>query len=157
MQGYLWFLESLKVELEAEPSAIKLISCGTIFHSTSWSQTPSLCLRVDWKLSGTNVHHVTVCWLINGATSKKSRLVSPGISKVPKVPWYEQSLTADGCHIFRSGWNIISCIMYWTHLPPNVKSPWVHILAWSLQLQGCPSSLRTTAEHWLVTVCRIMN
>ena len=51
MQVYLWFLVSLKVEQEAEPSAIRLLSCGTIFQIWSRGQTPALHLRVDLKLS----------------------------------------------------------------------------------------------------------
>ena len=48
MQAYLWFLVSLKVGWEAEPS---VISCGSIFQIWSRGQTPSLCLRVGLKLS----------------------------------------------------------------------------------------------------------
>ena len=49
--AYMWFLKSPKVEWEAEPSAIKLLSCGTIFQFRSWWQTLSLCLRVGLKIS----------------------------------------------------------------------------------------------------------
>ena len=51
MQVYWWFLQYLKVEREAEPSAIRLLSCGTISQIRSEGQTPSLCLRVGLKLS----------------------------------------------------------------------------------------------------------
>uniref|UniRef100_A0A3Q2QNL2 B30.2/SPRY domain-containing protein n=1 Tax=Fundulus heteroclitus TaxID=8078 RepID=A0A3Q2QNL2_FUNHE len=46
-----WFLESLKVEWEADPLAIRLLSCGT--NSQFWSvrQTPRLLLRLILKLS----------------------------------------------------------------------------------------------------------
>ena len=51
MQVYLWVLVSLKLEQEAEPSAIRLLSCGTIFQIWSRGQTPCLHLRVGLKLS----------------------------------------------------------------------------------------------------------
>ena len=50
-QGYLWFLEYVKVEWGAEPSIIRLLSCGTFFQFLSGGRTPSLLLRVGLKLS----------------------------------------------------------------------------------------------------------
>ena len=50
MQAYC-YLQSPKVEWEAEPSAIRLLSHGTIFQFWSGRQTPSLRLRVGLKLS----------------------------------------------------------------------------------------------------------
>ena len=51
MQGYLWFLKSPTVEQEAEPLAIKLLSCLTISQYWLWEQTPSLHLRGHFRLS----------------------------------------------------------------------------------------------------------
>ena len=39
MQAYLWFMVSLKVEWEAEPSAIRLLSCGNIFDLVRGADT----------------------------------------------------------------------------------------------------------------------
>lgn len=46
MQRYLWFFESQKVELEAEPSATKLLSCVISSQYGSGRQSPSPYLKV---------------------------------------------------------------------------------------------------------------
>ena len=72
LQVCCWFLESLKVEWEADPLAIRLLSCGT--NSQFWSvrQTPSLLLRLILKLSFVakllvRVAHVTLSYLYSYA------------------------------------------------------------------------------------------
>ena len=40
--SYFWSPEPTKVEWEAEPSAVKLLSCGTFFLSQSRKPTKSL-------------------------------------------------------------------------------------------------------------------
>lgn len=50
LQAYLWFLQFLKVEWEAEPSAFRLLSCGSDSQPAFRRLTPSLILRLDLKL-----------------------------------------------------------------------------------------------------------
>ncbi|MGL4878619.1 hypothetical protein, partial [Paraclostridium dentum] len=51
MQAYLWFPEFPKVEWEAEPLAIKLLSCGTSSQLRLGKQTSSLLLSLGLKPS----------------------------------------------------------------------------------------------------------
>ena len=127
MQGYLWFPEFPKVEWEAEPLALKLLSCGTS------SQTPSLLLRLGLKPSSlmkpiVSYSHVAIgldCW----GTPPDAPSPLP-----PLVP-LSSPLTPHLCHHCRT-------VTLRPLFPAVVLFPLCAFLQVSLALELCVSSVQ---------------